>query len=364
MKTPSQEDLLGYVLGALDAQEQRNVQQSIDDHPEIEEELLRIKNSLIPLDCLEVSGPRPGLARRTCESVASWQNEQAFDSTTDQPEVNRTAPFDSIIRSSIDASTAMTSAPKLRPSVSERILHPKTWSMPDVLVGVALLAVMAGILLPTISYTRDNCRIAACQSNLRQIGGALMKYGSTHEGQIMDFPKDGNLAVIGWIGPMLKDAGFIMDDSIFACPGISASQPPVYIPGQKQIDNASCELEIDSYRRSLCGHFGFAMGYRDNVQYHPPRAGLSHFIVFADQPSGLPGRVSNNHRARGQNVLFGDGSVLFVVGPAHGNDRIYENDIGLVQPGLNEKDNVVAPSHISIVQLAPNFLLNQFSSER
>ena len=72
MKQPSQEELLGYVLGALDAQEQRNVQQLIDQNPELEEQLLEIKNSLLPLDCLDTSGPRPGLARRTCEMVACW----------------------------------------------------------------------------------------------------------------------------------------------------------------------------------------------------------------------------------------------------------------------------------------------------
>ena len=64
MKHPSQEDLLGYVLGALDAQEQRDVQQLIDADPELEEKLLEIRSSLGPLDFLDgTAGPRPGLAR-------------------------------------------------------------------------------------------------------------------------------------------------------------------------------------------------------------------------------------------------------------------------------------------------------------
>ena len=75
MKTPSQEDLLGYVLGALDAQEHRDLQQQIDENPEIEDHLLQIKNSLLPLDCLDTAGPKTGLARRTCEAIANWQKD-------------------------------------------------------------------------------------------------------------------------------------------------------------------------------------------------------------------------------------------------------------------------------------------------
>ena len=55
MKHPSQEDLLGYVLGALDAQEERDLQEQIDANPEIEDQLLEIRNSMTPLESLSLS---------------------------------------------------------------------------------------------------------------------------------------------------------------------------------------------------------------------------------------------------------------------------------------------------------------------
>lgn len=83
MKHPSQEDLLGYVLGALDAPEHREIQQLIDQNPEIEEELLRIKSSLLPLDELDSGKSRPGLARRTCEAVAAHVKQSGSLSNQD-----------------------------------------------------------------------------------------------------------------------------------------------------------------------------------------------------------------------------------------------------------------------------------------
>ena len=85
MKKPSQEDLLGYVLGAMDAQEQRNIEEVIDRNPQVEDDLLEIKNSLLPLDHLDGGGPRPGLARRTCELIATLERDGEIPPVTSKP---------------------------------------------------------------------------------------------------------------------------------------------------------------------------------------------------------------------------------------------------------------------------------------
>lgn len=363
MKTPSQDDLLGYVLGALDAQEHRNVQQSINDNPEIEELLLQIKNSLLPLDYLESSGPRTGLARRTCESVAGWQNEQAFDSNADQQIPGLVGSLDSIIQSAVNAEAPKKSEPRFRSSVTDRILHPNTWSIPDVLVGVALIAIVTGILFPMISYSRYNSRIVACQSNLTEVGIALNNYSLANEGQFVIIPRQGPLAAIGCIGPMLKDSGFLPDDSVLACPGVAANLPPVHIPSCNQMNNALCEEEINYCRQNMLGHFGFSMGYRVDGRYCPPRnMGRSNVVLVADRPSsGLPGRISANHCKRGQNLLFEDLRVVYVKGPAYGGNAIYLNDYGIVGPGSNVLDIVIAPAHLSPTQANP--LISLFRSD-
>ena len=63
VNNPSQEDLLGFVLGALDADQQQQVQQLIDQDPDLEEQLLDLKSALAPLELIDtVSGERSTMA--------------------------------------------------------------------------------------------------------------------------------------------------------------------------------------------------------------------------------------------------------------------------------------------------------------
>lgn len=378
VKTPSQEDLLGYVLGALDAQEQRDLQELIDQQPEIEEQLLEIKAALRPLDSLDTSGPRPGLARRTCEAVANWQKEDPFpfsgadapsdlNSQTPKPEFAgsespRSTSLDSeSLRSTVDAclqaadSHSATIEQDDRPEprrIHERLIHPSTWSLPDVLVGMALIAIVSGILFPTISYTRFHSRLADCQDNLRQVGAALYDYSTCNDGCFVAIP-DGNLGVSGCFGPILKDGGFLDDDSLLACAGLGSSAPMVKIPSCEQIIQAGCKVELANYHRNMAGHYGYTMGYKERDQYIPPRnLGRINVVLVSDQPSvDLPGRRSANHGGHGQNCLFEDGHVGYVVGHILGNDALFENDYGYVGPGTHAADNVIAPSHLAPVEL-------------
>ena len=355
MKHPSQEDLLGYVLGALDAQEHRDLQQTIDQNPQIEEELLRIKSSLMPLDELDTAGPRTGLARRTCEAVANCGKDQSVAGSASPTELSAfelvAGSFkDDTFSNGNDLNSPEVPPAKVRPAVSQRLLHPTTWSIPDVLVGMALLLICAGILFPTINYARNNSRIVECQNNLRQVGLAMMDYSSINDGNFVAIPRAGNLAASGCYAPILKDAGLVEDDSIFACAGIAAQTSPVHIAARDQIESAKNEEQINHYRKTMGGHYGYTMGYCENEKYCPPRyMGRTNIVLLADQPSSdLAGRRSSNHNGKGQNCLFEDGRVEFIKGHALAGDAIFENDYGIVAPGSHQWDNVIAPSHLAV----------------
>ncbi len=352
MKNPTQEELLGYVLGALDAQEHRDLQMSIDQNPEIEDRLLQIKASLVPLDALETSGPRVGLARRTCEAVANWQNSQSESGTLSPADLSVLGPSIEDIVSGEFRSDEPCGRPKrtVRLRVTERLLTPSSWSIPDVLVGMALVAVCAGILFPTISYTRTSSRIVACQDNLRKVGVAMMNYSDINEGEFVAIPPSGNLAASGCYAPILKDAGLVEEDSIFSCAGIAATDSPVHIPSRNQIEAAKHQQEIANFQKKMGGHYGYTIGYCEGNKYVTPRyMGRSNVVLLADQPSvDLAGHRSANHNGRGQNCLFEDGRVLFVKGHSYAGDALFLNDYGIVAPGSNARDNVIAPSHLTV----------------
>ena len=365
MNKPSQEDLLGYVLGAMDAQEARNIQAAVDEHPQWEDELLEMKNSMLPLDHLDSGGPRPGLARRTVELMAALERDGTIPAITPAQATERTAEQSSATdgnaknntkSAEVSADTHPASLPPIRSVVAGH--WSSAWSLPNTLVTVAALAVMAGLMFPALSYSRHQARLASCQNNLQTLGRAFLKYSDLNQGRFVAIPATGKLAASGCFGPMLKDHGLLEDDSVLACAGV-ADETPVHIPTVEQLVAANDD-QLAYLQETMGGHFGYSMGYRENGTYQSPRnLGRTNVVLLADTPSNaLPGRRSNNHGGRGQNCLFEDGRVQFVSGHAIGGDAIFENDYGIVAPGSHSRDSVIAPSHLSPRGASIEFISN------
>ncbi len=390
MNQSPEKDLLGFVLGALDAQEQRNLQTAIDADPQLEDKLLAIKHALSPLDDLDTHGGRPGLARRTCELVANLG----------QPPIRRLDPtalttedLKTLTHSADHAAVASVlnglaqdepSEQKLPPPAlsgigisachtpSSLIPHPSSlippptpanlshqaqplhfrgnFSFVDLAVAAGVMLLLAGILFPAISYTRHQSRITHCQDNLRQLGTRLITFSEANQNRLIELPKSGPLSVVGAIAPMIKEKGFVESDSLFSCAGVAANpdQPPVRIPSIQTIQNAVGD-QLIHLQRTMGGHFGYTMGYQTKDGYQAPmNSGRPNVVWIADAPSFRgASRISLNHGGRGQNCLFEDGHVQFVSGDSIGIDAIFVNDYNVVAPGCHPEDNVIAPSHLS-----------------
>ena len=361
MKHPSQEDLLGYVLGALDAQEERSLQEQIDANPEIEEQLLDLRQAMSPMDSLTFGEPgnRPGLARRTCELVANMKSGRVpFEDSDAIREMFNESPTKGI-KSDSEPESELGPQPSSFSRMRDRLIHPRSWSRVDVLASVAILAIFAGILLPAISHSRFNSRVEACKHNLTQVGSAMLVYSDIHGNRFVNLPH-ANLASAnnGLFGPVLKHAGLIENDAVFACAGRVESEPP-RIPTMQQIRSAEGS-QLDELKRRMGGHFGYALGFFEGDQYSSPRNdGATYAMIIADAPSAdMPGRSSRNHAGKGQNCFFADGHVRFVPNQSIGDDAIYENDLGIVGPGLSRHDNVIAPCHLPAMRVKYEFIGN------
>ncbi len=348
---PTEENLLGYVLGALDAQEQRDVQTAIDADPQLEERLLEIKNAMSPLDYIETAGPRPGLARRTCERVSSNHFDVPITRASCHRFARDNSPTDSFNRQESNLTqTNPNNHLKISASQRRNLLRTSTWSLPDFLVAVALMAIIAGVLFPAISYTRYNSRLTCCQNNLQQLGMSLLKFSDTNDGRFIEIPLTGPLAVSGSFAPILKDAGFVDDDTLFACAGVAANctdDALVHIPTLEAVKTAT-GARLVHLQRTMAGHYGYTLGYCTTEGYCPPKnLGRTNVVLLADTPSlNLTGRISRNHGGYGQNCFFEDGHVQFISGDSIGDDAIFVNDSNLVAPGCRPDDNVIAPSHL------------------
>jgi hypothetical protein len=338
VKLPSQEDLLGYMLGALDARETERIQKSIDAHPELEPELLAIKASLAPLELIdEPVGPPPGLARRACQAIASSQ--RLLPSVAGE-----------------EFAFAAGSGPSLKMSAAweDRGGYGRgSWSLTDMMVACAAAAIVGAVLLPAVSLSRFNSRVTACQGNLQCLFHSMISYAEMNDGEFIKIPDSGPLSVAGCFGPMLKDAGLLEDDQMLACAGLTGSEP-VSIPTVTQVSAVETIHDTLDMQRRMGGHYGYALGHADNGIYRAPRSmGRANYALLSDSPTTSHGytRSSRNHGSSGQNVLFEGGRVSFVTSPIIGTDEVFLNDLGMVAPGVHNLDSVVAPSYIHPVKL-------------
>src|SRR5438094_10561697 len=51
----------------------------------------------------------------------------------------------------------------------------------ELLVVIAIIAILAAILFPVFAQAREKARTASCQSNLKQLGTAIMMYKQDYD---------------------------------------------------------------------------------------------------------------------------------------------------------------------------------------
>lgn len=74
------------------------------------------------------------------------------------------------------------------------------FTLVELLVTIAVIAILAGLLLPALNKARETAKGASCQSNLKQIGNAATMYSGDFEDYVapslMGSP-GGNIYIIG-----------------------------------------------------------------------------------------------------------------------------------------------------------------------
>jgi hypothetical protein len=330
MASSVEQQLLGYLLGALDDSERETVETKIQRDAQLRAKLVELRGRLGPLRHAENEFDPPlGLAQRTCEFVA------AYAATHAEP---ATAPL-AALHSPEDA-------PAVPPIGLWGGVKPWGWSDFSVATGVVIAAIL--LVFPAIENSRFRTQLLTCQDHLRQLGQALTGYSSRHGGFFPQVPQQGTLAAAGIYAPVLLGDGYLDDKRWVLCPGsILASDSGFQVPQLEQLQKTA-GTELVRLRGMMGGSYGYSLGYVEDGRYHPTRnLSRPQFALMADAPTQtLPDHQSNNHGGRGQNVLFEDGHVRFLTAPrpADPGDDFFVNDTGLVAPGMHRNDSVIGSS--------------------
>lgn len=71
-----------------------------------------------------------------------------------------------------------------RSLVAARVAGQRAFTLIDLLVSIAVMAVLIGIMLPSISSAQEAARRVVCRSNVRQIGLGMVMFANDHDGRL------------------------------------------------------------------------------------------------------------------------------------------------------------------------------------
>ena len=232
----------------------------------------------------------------------------------------------------------------------------ESFTLTEVLVLTGALSVLTAVLLPALGGARETVNRAACASNLRQIGMAMLAYSEDYRGLFptcysasADFSRrncDANCA-----GPfgnggatqffqLLLKRKYIESPKVFVCPSDrfwGANDAKVF-PADSW-DHSKDASDVNPMR-----------GYNKSYFYVSrlsSRKGSKPYLLMADDTWGMPQHCGNsapptgevmppvgprdNHGADGRNALFSDGHVAWI-----NSNRVDQ----LLQPAMADYDDL------------------------
>lgn len=317
-----EEDLLGYLLNAVEPAQRRRIAARLKADPHLRRKLESLRSQLSAGSHEAQFDPPPGLREQTCNLVEGCHQ-------------HRLARGD------------------VRLGGSESLVCCRQWSLRDVIVAAGVFLAAAMLFFPALANSRYRSHIDMCQRNLQQLGQALCEFSEIHAGQFPSVAVSGNRAAAGVYAPILVDDGYLIDTRVLVCPGspLAENVSGWRVPTLAELDRAR-DRTLEQLKSTMGGSYGYTLGYVAGDRYQSPRSeGRDFFALMSDAPSlHLAGRRSSNHCGRGQNVLFEDFHVAFVADPDEAfhppiaRNALFVNRYGYAEAGADKNDTVIGGS--------------------
>ena len=340
-----QDDLIGYLLGAIEPDESSRVKQALNaesglDSPlavtnngekparRLADQLTLLQSAFAPLEPDRPALPAPpGLADRTLSFIRT----QAALSAAVQTAVQEPPP-----------------APAFSP-VASPAMSPPTRSVLDRVILAATALAATVLLAPLLLDSIEASRTRRVEQKLGVLSGALHGYADSHR-EYPTPPASGPLSRAGLYAPTLvAEHRLKADDGTLLVPGSSLSQSGTFrIPSLEELEEAVGAARLEMLVRQMGGDFGYTMSHRDVAGVLQPIRDTRRgdHPIMADAPADH-GLHALNHPSGLHHILFEDGRVQRVFDPTFAADRdhLYRNHRGTVAAGVDADDAAIGGSH-------------------
>jgi len=362
---PSDETLLGYILGGLSDQENAEIEEMLTRNESLRVRLRDLRSMLEPLADEpsadpEVGpppgliGPPPGLIEQTMAAIAQ-QSQDLLDASSSQA----SRPEDA----SPEHASPESGAPDEHRVQEYTVCETHAAEVPsnrvawlDSLVTLAAGIIVLSFALPGILRWRESARQQECAENLRNLGSALSSFALFQPShRLPAIEPSGPLAFAGVYSIRLQDNHLLDSKRWLQCPNESSTNWLVSIPTSQQFIDAP-EPKRFVWRMLAGGDYAYHMGSIVEGKYQAPSIESparvawigDRWPVDLDQP--LSDRDFEQHGTRGLNVLYSDGSVQWLKLPKIHElasiDHPYLNRELKQAPGFGEADACLGPSHL------------------
>ncbi len=320
------QDLLGYLLGALEPDEMRQVESWLQREPAARIELEQLRAALSPLDeTREHDEPSDyqapaGLFDRTVNFIENADNAKIQPAST--PNASLAGELSSQY-------------------VSPRASTHRPWRIPDAVVATVSMIVLAALVFPALLDGRHIARRTQCQDNLQRLGHSLAHYAITSPQQrLPEIDLQGPLAFAGMYAVELKARGILQGDNQLWCASYGKPELHLAVPTLEQLRKAGGK-ELAVLQNLSGGHYAYTLGVMNGKRYQAPHyQSRSTFAVLADSQTTDSDGSLLAHDGRGYNLLFEDGHVVFVTYDAllPSIDPPFVNQDNRIEAGLNVND--------------------------
>ncbi|MFM7077400.1 MAG: hypothetical protein ACKO3G_15255 [Planctomycetaceae bacterium] len=342
-------DLVGFLLGALEADEAKRVEESLDDPqrgPGLRSDLLRLQRALEPLSADRAPFAAPaGLASRTLRGVAATRGaaeRAAAPAGHAAREAAAHRPHPGTPRRHRHSRPASDWSDD-RPVPVERSMN---WIDNAILAATALAACV--LLFPAVGALVSRSRATQTERRLTRVGEALQGYAASHR-RYPSPPDGGPMSRGGLYAPLLvSEHRIVADDGTLLVPDSALARSGTFrVPTIQALEDARGTDAFEEMVRSMGGDFGYTLGHRDAAGRLQPIVGLNraHHPLMADAPDAS-GERSDNHADGLHHVLWEDGRVdRLHESRIHVEDHLFLNHDGQPAAGKDPEDAVIGDSH-------------------